>query len=187
MDTFLDVAYSVYLSKLDEMYEKQFEYENEYEGYDDEELEYLMEEETLETPSVYFEDIEDELYFELDYTLNEVKNISLESKIEEKISKLPIKQQELMNESIEDFIKNVNEKEINEEMAEIFVINNMEKIKETNKSDIEILNNTKECALTIINDMKENIKEETLDDKLEKVNEKINKEKVGEDIKDYER
>lgn len=177
MDTYLDIAYSVYLDKLNELYENQFDYEQKYSNYDNEELEYVMEnEKEFESPSIYFEDIEEELYLELDYTLNEVKNISLENKINEKIERLSNNNQELIKEDLENLIKDIKIEEISEDMADIILLKNSNLIDKD--KEIEIIKNTREYLEEKIDKMRENIKEETLEDKLEKVNKKMNNEKI---------
>ena len=177
MDTYLDIAYSVYLDKLIELYENQFDYEQKYSNYDNEELEYVMEnEKEFESPSIYFEDIEEELYLELDYTLNEVKNISLENKINEKIERLSNNNQELIKEDLENLIKDIKIEEISEDMADIILLKNSNLIDKD--KEIEIIKNTREYLEEKIDKMRENIKEETLEDKLEKVNKKMNNEKI---------
>ena len=177
MDTYLDIAYSVYLDKLNEIYENQFDYEQEYSNYDNEELEYIMEDDKeFESPVIYFEDIEEELFLELDYTINEIKNISLENKIEDKIERLSNNNKELMKENLEDLIEDINIEEINEDMADIILLKNSNLIDKD--KEIEIIKNTKEYIGEKIDKMRENTKEETLENKLEKVNKKMNKEKV---------
>ena len=170
MDLYLDMALSVYLDKFDEIHEEAMEYDDRYENYDAEEIEYLTEEYDGE-PSIYFEDIETQLFTELDFSINYLDDITLESKLEEKISNLLDTKKELIQENISDLLQNLTEEDITEEMAEILIVQNNDKVK--NKIKTNAIQDTREYCRKMLEDMKANYKEKTIDTMLEEATEKM--------------